>query len=57
MGNAFFSYADVLSFILTHSCGLKLLDRCKNIDLDDYNRMKDAVQQMQVGSKFCLCST
>ncbi|KAB1212855.1 Nuclear-pore anchor [Morella rubra] len=25
----------------------ELLDRCKNIDLDDYNRMKDDVQQMQ----------
>nr|POF20463.1 nuclear-pore anchor [Quercus suber] len=25
----------------------ELLERCKNIDVDDYNRMKDDVQQMQ----------
>lgn len=27
---------------------LKLLERCKNISVEDYDRMRDDVQQMQV---------
>lgn len=38
-------YINILTFIFF----FKLLERCKNIDVEDYNRMKDDVQQMQVG--------
>lgn len=49
IGTAFYVLTQML-YQYSNTCSfLKLLERCKNIDVDDYNRMKDDVQQMQVG--------
>lgn len=49
IGTAFYDLTHML-YQYSNTCSfLKLLERCKNIDVDDYNRMKDDVQQMQVG--------
>lgn len=45
---SYFVWIIFFNRVFSHVLFFKLLERCRNIDVEDYDRMKDDLQQMQV---------